>query len=102
MDSELIFGLFWDHSKEAWAYGSSDGYIQFIDTSVNSTEQVDANCDASLNSLASSLDKRHLVLGTNGEVILRRFPNIVDSVKTVCRSTLPVRDLTFSHSSRYL
>jgi hypothetical protein len=102
MDSELIFGLFWDPSKEAWAYGSSDGYIQFIDTSVNSTEQVDANCDASLNSLASSMDKRHLALGTNGEVILRRFPNIVDSVKTVCRSTLPVRDLTFSHCSRYL
>lgn len=84
-------------------FGNSEAYFHTIDLSVeNDTQLEDANSDGSLNCLAASEDKKYLALGTNNEVLLRRFPNIADSVKTIHRTILPVRDIKFSHSSRFL
>ncbi len=96
------FSLFWDASNQQWCYGDSDNYLHKIDFSINDKETVDLNVDFQLSHIMVSADNQFAAFGGDSGVTLRRFPNIYEAGSNLCRTALPVRDVSFSSDSSFM
>lgn len=95
--------LCWNSTERAWIFGNSLGLCSQIDLDINCTTSKDV-AETAVSYLALQPNGQKIAVGLDDSVLLRSAADISDISEshTLCRTTLPVSDLKFSHDGRFL